>query len=56
VNFSVYGRRAKGLSGISMFFWLTRILFNIARTSGSPDWTANTSSKCLHRAGVNMAG
>jgi len=30
---------SEGLSGVSMFLWLTRILFTIAHTSGSPDLT-----------------
>ena len=30
---------AEGLSGVSMFLGLTRILFTLAHTSGSPDWT-----------------
>jgi hypothetical protein len=36
VYFSVYGRSAGGLSGVSMFHGLTRILFRIAHNSGPP--------------------
>jgi hypothetical protein len=57
VNFSVYGRGAKGLSMIGMLLGLTRILFTIAHTSGSPNWTEAQVSCCgqiLHRAGVNI--
>jgi hypothetical protein len=38
VNFSVYGRGAKGLSVVSVLLGLTRILFTIAHTSGLPNW------------------
>ena len=43
----VYDRGTEGLSGSSIFLWLTRILFTIAHTFGSPDGTGKRRVELL---------
>ena len=52
---------AEGLSGDSMFFGLTRILFNIDHTSGAQTGPAHAAQvscwgQSPQKAGGNMAG
>ena len=57
--FRVFLRVRQLFSRVSVFLGLTRILFTIAHTSGSPNWTEAQVSCCgqiLHRAGVNITG
>jgi hypothetical protein len=55
-----YDRGTEGLSGVSIFLWLTRILFTIAHTSQvQPGWTGTRVSRCAQisaQDGCHIAG